>query len=66
MEKIRNIRIIEEAENFVITWGRTYCGKTLDEVPNSYLRYMAENFDGHKALLADTHLNWREEHGVFI
>lgn len=62
---IRKNRLIEEAESFVISWGNTYRGKTLDDVPTSYLWFIAENFKGHPATLAEALACWREDNGIY-
>lgn len=63
---IINNRMVEEAEEFVITWGKAYRGKTMDECSNSYLRFIAEKFNGIPARLAENLLLWREKNSVHI
>lgn len=62
----RIIELVKHAETYTINWGVKYRGRMMDECPNSYLRYIAENFVGYPQMLADALLQWREENGVNI
>lgn len=63
----RTIEMVKHAETFTITWGKKFNGKTMDECPNSYLRYISENFNqGYPKMLAEALLEWREKNGVKI
>ena len=60
-------REVEEAESYVVSWGKSqFVGKTFDECPDWYLRFIAENFRGTPAKLADTLLQWRKETGTEV
>lgn len=61
---IRNKRI-EEAEEVVVTWGKSdFVGKKFENCPNWYLKFIAEHFSGRVGELADILYQWREENGV--
>ena len=45
-----------------VTFGK-HNGKTIEEIPSSYLKYIIENWDNHPDLqeAADAEYNWRTE-----
>jgi hypothetical protein len=47
-------------------WGK-FIGKTIEEIPSSYLKWLAENCDDEDiATAADTEFEWRNEHSRHI
>lgn len=57
------LKAVELAMKTKMPWGK-YRGKTLDEIPSTYLRWLAECCDNPIiASHADTLWNWREEMG---
>lgn len=49
----------------IIPFGKSFKGKTIEEVPSSYLRWLINNIseERYKTLVeaADKELSWREE-----
>lgn len=57
---------IEQAENFRLPWGK-FKNRTLSEVPDSYLRWIAENVKNDKiATAADIVAQYRDRHGIRV
>jgi len=64
--KPEEVKKIQEAEKFVMPYGK-FKGKRLDEVPTSYLLWLAENVDGDICDKADIVYQFRksEDKGDF-
>jgi hypothetical protein len=62
-----DVRTIEEAEEYIVTWGKSkFVGLKFSECPNWYLKFIAANFNGLPAKLADALHQWREKNGIKI
>lgn len=48
----------------IVTFGR-HKGKSIEDIPSDYLKWLAENADNDSiATAADDEYNWREDHGA--
>lgn len=57
---------VEQAESFRLPWGK-FKGKTMAEIPDSYIRWLAENSrDDSIATNADTVMQWRDKNGIKV
>lgn len=60
-----NGKDLERAESFRMPFGR-YHGVLLENIPTSYLRWVAETFQEDIASKADIILRWRERFNIEV